>query len=594
MKIYYRNARCALLAMILCAASTGIVRADLQGAVFVHLFEWSWADVAAECPFLDQKGYAAVQVSPPQEHILGDPWWTRYQPVSYKLVSRSGNEAAFKAMVDTCHANNVKIYADAVINHMAEGHTGGVEQGTAGTSYQRESYSGLYEGSLGHFHPFCKTDNYENQIITQGCNLITEGPSGGLPDLKTGSEEVRAKIAAYLNHLISLGVDGFRIDGAKHIWTDDIENILGRLNPRKLDGQPVEIFQEVIFRNTNEAVKPEQYYKNGLVTEFRWSDAIAAKFKNGQGTISDFQGFGDHWKFVPSSKAVVFTDNHDDQRKTPHQVMNFKSDGSKYDLANVFMLAYPYGYPKVMSSYEYADHDQGPPSNAVHSGGAINCFGSDWQCEHRFRPIANMVAFRKHTTPAFFTSNWFTAGGGQQIGFGRGDRGYVVINNSGAALNQTIHTGMAAGTYCNVIEGEFDGTSCTGPEITVDNSGNGVFNVPAGHAAAIHVGAKIGTVGSVDVTFVCGNATTFVGQSVYAVGSIAELGGWKPADARKLDPTAYPTWTGTVSLPASTAFEWKCIKRSESDSSSNLVWQPDPKNAATTPAFGAAVATGEF
>jgi alpha-amylase len=594
MKIFYRNVCCALIFSVLSVGSMGIARADLQGAAFVHLFEWSWADVAAECPFLDEKGYAAVQISPPQEHILGPQWWTRYQPVSYKIVSRGGDEAAFKAMVDACHANNVKIYADAVINHMAEEKTGNVQHGTAGTAYKRESYSGLFEASQGHFHAFCQTVNYHDQGVTQNCNLVGAGEQGGLPDLNTGSEAVRDKIAAYLNHLISLGVDGFRIDAAKHISADDIENILGRLNHRTLDGQPVEIFQEVIFRDTSEAVKPEQYYKNGLVTEFRWADAIAAKFKNGHGTISDFQGFGDHWKFTPSLFAVVFTDNHDDQRKSPNQVMNFKTDGPQYDLANVFMLAYPYGYPKVMSSYDYADHDQGPPGVPVHDGSTLNCFGSAWECEHRFRPIANMVAFRKHTTPAFFTSNWFVADGGQQVGFGRGDRGYVVINNTGDDLNQTIQTGMAAGSYCNVIEGDFVGGSCIGPSITVDGSGNAAFSVPAGRAAAIHVGAKVGTAGKVDVTFACGNGTTFFGQSVYVVGSISEVGNWKPENAKKLDPSAYPTWMGTVSLPASTGFEWKCIKRDETDPAKDLVWEPDPNNQSTTPASGAIVANGAF
>ena len=40
---------------------------------------------------LGPKGYCGVQVSPPQEHIPGSEWWTRYQPVSYILSSRSGN-----------------------------------------------------------------------------------------------------------------------------------------------------------------------------------------------------------------------------------------------------------------------------------------------------------------------------------------------------------------------------------------------------------------------------------------------------------------------------------------------------------------------
>ncbi|CAF4636664.1 unnamed protein product, partial [Rotaria socialis] len=53
----------------------------------IHLFEWKWTDIAAECErFLGPYGYAGVQVSPPNEHALidGRPWWQRYQPVSYK------------------------------------------------------------------------------------------------------------------------------------------------------------------------------------------------------------------------------------------------------------------------------------------------------------------------------------------------------------------------------------------------------------------------------------------------------------------------------------------------------------------------------
>ena len=62
--------------------------------VIVHLFEWPWASIATECTnVLGPKGFGAVQVSPPQEHVVlpgqGYPWWQDYQPVSYQLVSRA-------------------------------------------------------------------------------------------------------------------------------------------------------------------------------------------------------------------------------------------------------------------------------------------------------------------------------------------------------------------------------------------------------------------------------------------------------------------------------------------------------------------------
>ena len=40
--------------------------------VIVHLFEWKWSDIANECEeYLGPKGFCAVQVSPPMEHLQG-------------------------------------------------------------------------------------------------------------------------------------------------------------------------------------------------------------------------------------------------------------------------------------------------------------------------------------------------------------------------------------------------------------------------------------------------------------------------------------------------------------------------------------------
>lgn len=89
----------------------------------VHLFEWRWVDIALECErYLGPKGFGGVQVSPPNENIVvtnpSRPWWERYQPVSYKLCTRSGNENEFRDMVTRCNNVGVRIYVDAVINHM--------------------------------------------------------------------------------------------------------------------------------------------------------------------------------------------------------------------------------------------------------------------------------------------------------------------------------------------------------------------------------------------------------------------------------------------------------------------------------------------
>ena len=86
---------------------------SITDRTFVHLFEWDWPSVATECEkVLGPAGYAAVQVSPPMEHVVGPQWWTRYHPVSYQLVSRSGDRVEFGDMVSRCKAAGVDIYVE--------------------------------------------------------------------------------------------------------------------------------------------------------------------------------------------------------------------------------------------------------------------------------------------------------------------------------------------------------------------------------------------------------------------------------------------------------------------------------------------------
>src|SRR5690606_20731130 len=71
--------------------------------VGIQLFQWTWDSIAAECTdVLGPAGIEWVLTSPPQEHIVGRPWWTAYQPVSYRIESRLGTREEFGTMVSTC------------------------------------------------------------------------------------------------------------------------------------------------------------------------------------------------------------------------------------------------------------------------------------------------------------------------------------------------------------------------------------------------------------------------------------------------------------------------------------------------------------
>lgn len=423
--------------------------------VLVHLFEWQWEDIAQECEtVLGPYGFAGVQVSPPNEHriVPGRPWWERYQPVSYTLESRSGNQIQFMNMINRCKKAGVKIYADAVINHMAsmrfaEDPTYGV--GTAGTPYDYYAYPDFYLDE--HFH-HCREDiqDYQNRWRVQNCNLC------GLADLNTSSPYVQTKIASYLNELVGLGVSGFRIDAAKHMDVEDIAQILS-----KVHGNP-EIYQEVI-ETTGEPIQGTEYLKNGKVTEFDYGKQLSEIFRKGNlATLKFFTQQGS--MFLPSEKAMIFIDNHDNQRGHGNaaKVLTHQ-EPTLYTLAVVFMLAWPYGTPILMSSYTFDNTDMGPPQSS-----AFHC-GPEWQCEHRWLPIRNMITFRNRTEHHPILDWWDN--GHNQIAFSRGNQGFVAFNRASYPLIERLKTHLTPGKYCNGWNGEIKAGTCTGDLLEVDADG---------------------------------------------------------------------------------------------------------------------------
>ncbi|MBL8886555.1 MAG: hypothetical protein JNK16_07835 [Phycisphaerales bacterium] len=59
------------------------------------------------------------------------------------------------------------------------------------------------------------------------------------------------------------------------------------------------------------------------------------------------------------------------------------------------------------------------------------------------------------------------------------------------------------------------------------------------------------------------NQTTNVGQSVFVLGGLPELGNNDMRYAVKLEPSAYPTWRATISLPANRSFTYRYVLRND-------------------------------
>lgn len=107
-------------------------------------------------------------------------------------------------MTRRCNAVGVRIYVDAILNHMSADHafevigTGGSRADPCTRNFSAVPYSRV------DFHPKCELKNYSNPVEVRNCELV------GLHDLDQRSEHVRDKLVEFMNRAIADGVAGFR------------------------------------------------------------------------------------------------------------------------------------------------------------------------------------------------------------------------------------------------------------------------------------------------------------------------------------------------------------------------------------------------
>lgn len=92
----------------------------------------------------------------------------------------------------------------------------------------------------------------------------------------------------------------------------------------------------------------------GVVTEFRFSAQIGRVFR-GYTDLTHLDNWGEGWGFLPSNSALVFVDNHDNQRghgAGGDDILTYKN-GKAYRMATAFTLAHTYGHARVMSSFAF-------------------------------------------------------------------------------------------------------------------------------------------------------------------------------------------------------------------------------------------------
>jgi len=278
-------------------------------------------------PRIKRMGFSSVWITPPFKQNFvqgGSAAYHGYWIDDFTTIDPHwGTNAEFKTFVDCAHRLGLKVVLDIVMNH-----TGDVIQ------YRDNSYNFHNLPNTTAYIPSWGTsikapaflndiNNYHNQgnVGDWGNqNQYQNGDFYGLDDIKTENDVVINGFAdLYANWINNYGVDGFRIDTAKHVdnqyfgkwWPKIVEQTATAMN---LKNQKLFAFGE--FYDSNSSNLGAYMRKNGLpsVLDFAFQSKVLTYAAGG--ASSDFSNFLDQDNlFITKTKSpydlVTFLGNHD-------------------------------------------------------------------------------------------------------------------------------------------------------------------------------------------------------------------------------------------------------------------------------------------
>jgi alpha-amylase len=446
-------------ALLLVGAAAGNAHAD----AILHAFNWRYADVEARAAAIQSAGYKAVLVAPAYKSS-GSQWWARYQPQDYRVIHGPlGDTNAFKSMVNALRARGVDVYADVLMNHMANESAQRSDLNYPGTSVLN-LYSGntaYYNGirlfgnlganflGVGDFGETRCIADYNDVWQVQNWRLCGGGGDVGLPDLK-GTSYVIGQQQEYLRQLKLIGVKGFRIDAAKHMTMSHINSVL---TADIKSG--VYVFGEIITGGGAGSLEYDRFLQpylqntNHAAYDFPLQTSIRNAFSFG-GSMSNLVDPAAYGQALAGSRALTFTLTHDIPNNSGFRYALM--DPTDETLAYAYIFGRNGGKPMV-----YSDNNESGDNR--------------WVNAYSRSDIKGMIRFHNGVQG---NDMQVLSHGSCHIIFRRGSLGIVGINKCGSTVNASVNMNNSVlWWYANYTD-----TLGSGSVVNI-NSGNYTFSLPA-------------------------------------------------------------------------------------------------------------------
>nr|WP_026235880.1 alpha-amylase family glycosyl hydrolase [Echinicola pacifica] len=180
--------------------------------------------VTEKLDYVQELGANAIWFMP----LMPSPSYHKYDVTDYKAIHPDyGSMDEFKVMIEEAHKRDIKIVIDMIINHTSDEHPWFVESRKGRDNPYRDYYVWAESDTI--------QDFLNKKVITLDSDNIRQWHdpgfgedfyygffTGDMPDLNFDNPEVRREIYEIGRYwLEEVGVDGFRLDAAKHIYPDD-------------------------------------------------------------------------------------------------------------------------------------------------------------------------------------------------------------------------------------------------------------------------------------------------------------------------------------------------------------------------------------
>ena len=358
------NSRFSKLVTLLCALLLVSCEGEHSKAKWPHgvnyeVFVMSFADsngdgkgdfkgLTSKLDYLKDLGIGGLWLMP----IMPSDTYHKYHVIDYKNIDPDyGTLDDFKVFVKEAHKRNIRIITDFVINHTGDKHPWFIEASKGVDNPYRDYYVWAKKDSI-------KQQIFKQNFTADSYNLRKWHPVNGdtisdqyygyfnglCPDLNLDNQKVRDEIVDISKFwLEEMGVDGFRLDAARHIFPDD----------RTVDNYAFWVW----FREEMLKIKPDVYlvgevwmsakevapYLKGLPSLFNFDIGYAIMTdvlvgKDTVGFVTKYKEISDYYASINKDFLdATFIRNHDQIR----MLSELKGNVDKARMATGILLTLP-------------------------------------------------------------------------------------------------------------------------------------------------------------------------------------------------------------------------------------------------------------